>query len=95
MPSTTSATDSLESTLTWAGEGFEQSWALYAVPDGLIAATSVQRNGEGPPDVVVTRAGGWVFPGVGTRSLPPELPSCRGVATDVVRWPARGTPGDR
>ena len=41
----------------WAGEGFEQSWALYAVPDGLIAATSVQRNGEGPPDVVVPRTG--------------------------------------
>ena len=57
MPSTTSATDSLESTLCWAGEGFEQSWALYAVPDGLIAATSVQRNGEGPPGVVVTRTG--------------------------------------
>ena len=37
---------------------------------------------------------GLGIPGVGTRSLPPELPSCRGVATDVVRWPARGTPGD-
>ncbi len=41
----------------WAAEGFEQFWALYAVPDGLIAATSAQRDGEGPPDVVVSRFG--------------------------------------
>ena len=64
----------------WAGEGFEQSWALYVVPDGFIAATSVQGNGEGPPDDVVTRHRGA---GYSRRRNPfptaaaAELPSCR------------------
>jgi hypothetical protein len=39
----------------WVPDGLDRTWGLYAVPDGLIAATSTVPEDGGPEDIIVTR----------------------------------------